>query len=468
MNFRSRRGSSSSSTELPLVAGLGLALLFACSNADDDAAGDDAAAGTGGSAAGQTGKGGTTASGGQAGKSTAGTAGSATAGSSGTSAGGGGKGQGGTGVSGTGTSGTSPGGAGSGGGSAGSAPAAGNGGSSAGGSSAGRTGGGEPGTPGIHYVGRVDTSDPDAAKFAWSGTGAIVRFNGTSASVELGGGQEYTVVVDGEVQDKLVATSGMNQLAEGLSPGEHTVELYRRTEAQQGVAQIGGFDFAGGELLAPPAVTRRLEFIGDSITCGYGNEGPDMSCPFTPQTENHYLTYGAITARNLNAELSTVAWSGKGVVCNYGDDASSCTNPLPTYYDRILPDDANSQWDFSRFQPDAVVVNLGTNDFSTSDDPDEPTFEGAYRDLLEHLREVYPNAHILCTNGPMLSNDDLTRARLYIENVVAELADPKISSFEIAPQDGSDGYGCDWHPSLERHEKMAMVVTEALREALGW
>ena len=144
-------------------------------------------------------------------------------------------------------------------------------------------GGGPPSTPGVHYVGRVDTSGT-TARFAWSGTGAVVRFNGTTVSVDLAGGQEYTVVVDGIVKPKLTATVGKNELAKGLAPGEHTVELYRRTEASEGESEIRGFDFGGGTLLAPPPVTRRLEFIGDSITCGYGNEGADYKCDFSAQT----------------------------------------------------------------------------------------------------------------------------------------------------------------------------------------
>lgn len=331
------------------------------------------------------------------------------------------------------------------------------------------TAGGTSNEPRVHYVGRVDTSVDGEARFAWSGTGAVVRFEGTAASVELEGGQEYTVVVDGAVQPKLQAIDGVNPLASGLGDGSHTIELYRRTEAAQGESTILGFDFgAGGKLLAPPPVTRRLEFIGDSITCGYGNEGASAACDFTPQTENHYLSYAAITARDLHAELSTVAWSGKGVVCNYGDDASSCTDPLPAYYDRILPSRADSVWDFARFQPDAVVINLGTNDLSTSTDPAESTFEDAYKALLKRVRNVYPSAHILCTNGPMLGGTDLANARRYIQDAVTDLGDPNISVFELATQDGSDGFGCNSHPSLERHRKMATVVTAAIRSTLDW
>ncbi len=336
-----------------------------------------------------------------------------------------------------------------------------------GGTSNGAAGGGSS-EPTVHYVGRVDTSSANSARFAWSGTGAVVRFEGTSLAVELKGGQEYTVVVDDMVQAKLTAKDGVNELAKDLDAGVHTVELYRRTEASQGESEILGFDFGGGKLLAPPPVTRRLEFIGDSITCGYGNEGASASCGFTPQTENHYAAYAAITARNLGAELSTVAWSGKGVVCNYGDDASSCMDPLPTYYDRILPNRADSVWDFSRFQPDAVVINLGTNDFSTNSDPDQATFEAAYKALIGRVRKAYPDAHILCTNGPMLGGTDLANVRSYIGNVVTALGDSKVSSFTIDTQDGSDGFGCDSHPSLERHKKVASVVTAALKAALKW
>jgi hypothetical protein len=68
----------------------------------------------------------------------------------------------------------------------------------------------------------------------------------------------------------------------------------------------------------------------------------------------------------------------------------------------------------------------------------------------------------------MLEKEALMTVRQYIESAVATLADPKISTLEISPQDGTDGYGCDWHPSLARHQKVAEVVTSALKTALGW
>ena len=326
------------------------------------------------------------------------------------------------------------------------------------------------GTPAVRLVGRFDRTDPAAPRFAWSGSGIIARFSGTSVGIRLGGGQQYTVLVDGMLLPKLIPVAGaVSPIATGLPAGPHLVELYRRTEANQGESQFLGFDFGAGALLPPPpAPDRRLEFIGDSITCGFGVEGPDMNCHFTPDTENHYLTYAAIAARNLAADLVTVAWSGKGVVCNYGDDASSCVDPLPVFYERTLPDRAASQWDFSSWQPQAVVINLGTNDLSTASDPTQAQFTAAYRAFLQRVRGKYPGALILCTVAPLLGGAELTTARAYINEAITAVGDARIKSLDLAPTDANDGWGCDFHPSIKTHQKMAAVVTARLQTELGW
>lgn len=327
------------------------------------------------------------------------------------------------------------------------------------------------GTPSVRFVGRIDRSDPAGERFAWSGSGLVAAFEGTQVSVSLNDASEneFTVVLDGEVLPKLAAQAGSHDyvLAESLAPGQHVVELYRRTEASFGVTQFLGLDFGeAGRLLEPPAAPARLiEVVGDSISCGYGNEGSSPDCDFTADTENHYLTYGAISARALEADVITVAWSGKGVIYNYGDDK---TDPLPALYDRTLPDDASSEYDFAQ-SPDAVVINLGTNDFSTDDDPSPDDFESAYLDLLERIRSAYPDAFVLCTVGPLLSGEDLTAARAGIENAVATLQDQgdlRVKSWEMNIDNNAPG--CHYHPSVATHEAMATALTAELRSELGW
>lgn len=325
------------------------------------------------------------------------------------------------------------------------------------------------GDPEVRFIGRFAHSG-ETAQFAWSGSGIIAAFEGTQVSVQLddSGSNEFTVVIDGEVQPTLQMQSGSTAypLATGLSAGRHEVELYRRTEANQGVTTFEGFDFGGGTLAAPPAPkTRHIEIVGDSITCGYGNEGADTSCTFSPETENHYLTYGAIAARTLAAELSTVAWSGKGVMYNYDTDT---TNPMPTLYGRTLPDDSNSQWDFS-VKPDAVVINLGTNDYSTEGDPTTEQFRDAYVELVGQIRAGAPDAFILCTNGNMLYGDDLDAARAGIHAAVDAViagGDENIAAWDMDVP--NDDPGCDWHPNLNAHQLMADALVAELKKHLPW
>lgn len=321
-----------------------------------------------------------------------------------------------------------------------------------------------PEPPAIHYVGRHDDGDPAHVRMGWSGVGAVFRFSGTDASVRLDDNARYwTVVVDGQVQPTLATSPGeqVYPLASGLPAGEHTVELYRRTEGSFGPTTMLGVELVG-ELLAPPPVTRRIEVIGDSITCGYGNEGVSP-CSFSAETESHYATYGAIAARALGAEVSTVAWSGKGVVNNYLDDVFE---PLPQVYDRLLATDP-APWDFS-WQPDVVVINLGTNDFSTDGDPPQDVFVPAYAGFLGHLRDVYPDAFILAV-APVLFGDEATMVAGYLQSAVDQRH--AVGDLDVAFADVNvqwNGSGCDGHPNLEAHAGMAARLVEELQAHLGW
>ncbi len=320
--------------------------------------------------------------------------------------------------------------------------------------------------PAVHFVGRHESTAPGQARFGWSGTGLLVRFQGTAVRVRMDNPQgAYTVVVDDAVQPPLQTTPGFQTytLAGGLAPGEHVVQLLRRVEGHAGVTSVDKVEI-DGQLLAPPPVKRRMEILGDSITCGYGNEGADQSCHFSYDTENHFLTYGAVAARAVGAELSTIAWSGKGVIFNYGDDKDQ---PLPTLYERTLPTESGL-WNF-QWQADVVLVNLGTNDFSTDGDPTEGEFVPAYVALLEKLRSKYPNALLLCTVAPLLWGDDKTTSDAYVQKAVDQrvaAGDKHVKRIDISVD--AIGLGCDWHPSAATHAAMGARLVTVLHDELGW
>jgi lysophospholipase L1-like esterase len=239
------------------------------------------------------------------------------------------------------------------------------------------------------------------------------------------------------------------------------------TEASQGEAQFLGFNFGSGKLLAAPTpLQRKIEFIGDSITCAYGNEGKRKEDNFTAKNENSYLSYASINARSLNASSNSIAWSGIGLAMNYVGGSGPL---MLERYQLTLPN-SGVKWDFKNYIPDVVVINLGTNDFSTT--PAEKTkFVTAYKTLITQVRGNYPDAHIFCTVGPMLWGSGLDSCRSYVNEVIDSFVssgDSKVHFVEFPQQSESNGYGEDWHPSLKTHQLMADQLTEEIKSTLGW
>jgi len=325
----------------------------------------------------------------------------------------------------------------------------------------------------LRLIGRVDDQDSTGPRFAWSGTTIQARFRASSVAVRLRGSSDYfAVTLDGAALPVLVASpcEELYPVAAGLAPGEHELVLCKRTEPLVSEAQLLGLELGrGGALLpAPPPSERRLEFIGDSITAGFGVLAPDASTPFSPATEDFTRSFAALTGQSLGAEVVALAWSGRGVCRNYADEPG---DPMPLLYERTLPGRPESRWDFACWVPQAVVINLGTNDFSLDTSPPERTFIEAYCALLRRVRSVYPQAVIVCALGPMLSGSALVNARSYLAGVLEALAEEGergISSLEFPPQSAGDGYGADGHPSAATHLRMARTLTKTLRRLLGW
>lgn len=329
----------------------------------------------------------------------------------------------------------------------------------------------KPADLGVRLIGRYDGCTSGGVRMAWSGTGFIARFKGTGLRVTQSGEPvQYTVLVDGVIMPVLKTQSGEQtyEVVSGLASGEHIVEVYRRGEASFGTTTLLAIDAIGGALLEPPTpLNRRIEVFGDSITCGYGNEGEKASCPFSADTQNHYLSYAAILARRFDSELSTVAWSGKGVVINYGGDTGIT---LPQMIDRAIPESDASVWDYSlKPAPQVVMINLGTNDFSTDNDPSDEEFFDKYLILLRTIRARYPGAFILATVGPLLAEPDKTKAESGIIAAIKTLNDEgDNAAFAYKMQSGNANPGCDWHPGLATHKAMAEELGAVLVDKLGW
>jgi lysophospholipase L1-like esterase len=323
----------------------------------------------------------------------------------------------------------------------------------------------------VRIIGRSSACKDGAVRLAWSGSGAEIRFRGHGLLVVHRGPRiRFARLIDGNPGQDFFFDEGEHEVlvAQDLSPGEHTVQLLRQGEALFGVSSLVSVRALGGQVLpAPSPPKRRIEIYGDSISCGYGNEGQNTECGFSAETENHYLSYGAILARMLKAELTTIAWSGRGVASNYAGEVA------PTMVDLAhlaLPQEEQEVWAFPGESPiQAVVINLGTNDYSTKSDPADPHFISKYLKLLTLIRTKYPQAFVLCTIGPLLDGSDLVLARGNIREAVSRFraaGGTNIETYEM--QTTNDHPGCHYHPGLETHRRMAeelrLVITKATQQ----
>ena len=357
------------------------------------------------------------------------------------------------------------------GGRGGSAGAAATGGTVGTGGSSGSGGvGGTPGTAAPRIVGRTAAGGASgSAQYAWPGVNIQAAFTGTQVSMTVNnatGNNRITVVVDGGTPHTVSLANGQStvSLASGLSSGTHDLVVWRNTEASPGGVTtfegLTGFS-AGGTLMVPAeAPSRRIEVIGDSLSVGAGVEGNATCTGGIDAYTNNYLAYGSVAARAVSADVVTIAYSGIGVYRNYGETTPTATSlTMPKRYPYAIPDTV--LWDFALYQPQVVVINLGTNDFG-SGDPGTP-YETAYVSFVQTIRGKYPDTYFILID--MYGGNRLTR----LNDILATLKSDGESKVEVLSLNSvQNNLGCNQHPNVAGQQGMGNALATRLRAVMGW
>lgn len=262
-----------------------------------------------------------------------------------------------------------------------------------------------------------------------------------------------------------------------------TITLMKYSEAPFGMCGIRYIETDTDRLCPPPAAgERRMEIIGDSITCGYGVEAENELQPFHTAQENPAKSYSLLTAKALGAEVNLVSWSGNGIISHYVEETA--TEPrderlMPEVYrytdiagsEKLFGADESKweRWDSSRFVPDVILVNLGTNDGSWCKEIAERKnqFRDSYVEFLKQIRENNPKSQILCMLGTMEQRLQETLEEA-VKIYTGEQKDERVHLFLLPPQKEEDGYGADWHPSALTQEKTAELVVKEIRRIMNW
>ena len=250
-------------------------------------------------------------------------------------------------------------------------------------------------------------------------------------------------------------------LASNLKDTIHTLVICKNTESNIGYLEFVGLKCAG-LLPSPPKPLRKIEFIGNSITCGTGNDQSQIACGkgIWQDQHNAYLSYGPIVARNFNAQYHLSAVSGIGLM-------HSCCGMnivMPPVFNKIDLRGDSIVWNFSNYQPDLVTVCLGQNDGIQ----DSVIFCNAYVTFVKQLRGYYPKAEILLLTSPM-GDEKLTPVlKNYLSGIKEALIKANDKNVHTYFYLRRYNHGCDNHPDLTEHALIADELNNFIQQLMKW
>ena len=320
----------------------------------------------------------------------------------------------------------------------------------------------------VHVGGRVITNSDGSLSFGWPAVYLESRFHGTAVSVSVETKDDrLQLLVDGAEKALLIQPGATSLTVAGLAPGDHVVRLEKVTESQTGGSRfIGFYAMEGGTPLPAPTYARQIEFIGDSYTVGYGNTSSSRSCPGSGvhDTTDSQQGFGPTLARFVGADYRVNAYSGFGIVRNYNGAAPG--ESVPLLYPRLKPDDpANLETDPGAWHPQVIVINLGTNDFSTPVHAGEAwadkealaaDYRAKYIAFTRMLMANQPQAHLILMGSDLFYDQ--------VQQIAAALnrsARQPVTTLHFGDLEMT---GCDYHPSVKDDRTLAAGLQALLAQ----
>ncbi len=316
----------------------------------------------------------------------------------------------------------------------------------------------------IAYLGRVAPTEK-IARMEWPGTGFEIAVRGGTVKANLSGIAKkasnpmyVAIYVDGERTQKIELKKGTNEwytLADNLPTDRvTTVRVVKLNEGTHGSIELQGLK-VDGTLENPTLPNRRIIWIGDSISCGFGVLGQTSTEAFSTRTQDITLTYGWLLSDVFNAQRHIIAASGHGVAT--ANTGSTTDQLIPLLYSQTGFTNT-TLWNHSQYQPDLIVVNLGTNDAVGKTTADR--LREGVRSFVTQLKTAHPSATIVWVYGFM--RDDFADD---IKQEVEALGGHFLKAYTI--EEGED-MGSRYHPSDDAHAKLAQNLEPQLRSIMGW
>ncbi|PVM92853.1 hypothetical protein DDF62_02310 [Caulobacter radicis] len=315
--------------------------------------------------------------------------------------------------------------------------------------------------------GRV-VAGPEGWTYQWPSARFEAAFAGEAVLFKVGvGDQILHLSIDGAPVGRLVKPAPGLYRIEGLANGRHLVRASVVNEMQAAPARFGGFFLEGGRALPLAAPRRQIEFIGDSHSVGYGDASEVRACPGDGvwMTTDNSIAFGPLTAQRFGAERQVNAISGRGIVRNF-DGMAGDTLPLawPKGLLGAAPAYANDDW-----RPQVVVINLGTNDFSTPLKPGErwadrqalrDDYVATYVRFVGEIRARQPQAFVILLAPPSADSEIAT----HVDRVAETLKAQGETRLAVIPVGEMELTACDWHPSARDQQGISGKLSAFLAQ----
>ncbi|OUM62012.1 carbohydrate esterase family 2 protein, partial [Piromyces sp. E2] len=351
----------------------------------------------------------------------------------------------------------------------------------------------EPTAKNVRIIGRTKYQDG----YLWiglTGAGIEYKFNGKVTTINVTADTtsysedkpaHIIIYADDEIYlDTVMTEKNMDFTVLFDKSGKHVIRFIKTSEALFGSIRINEIKADAKKISPTKPEKLRIEFIGDSITCGYGVDGTGTDV-FTTRTEDGTKSYAIKTAKKFHAEYSIVAYSAFCLVPFLPFDGK-IMNSLPGIYDRLgyseHPNEfddgvyelQNEVWDQQQYIPDLVVINLGTNDnyFGQAYAPDmsvvKSDYVNLYEKFLSQIRSLYPQTKILCTLG-MMGQELYPEIEEAVNNYTTKTGDSNVKAFKLSVQNSEkNGFGTDNHPNAQSHVDATYELVGAIEKFFGW
>jgi len=330
----------------------------------------------------------------------------------------------------------------------------------------------DPNATEISYMGRFNQQNPHEYICSFPASSVFINTNSATVTAIL---QDYAlnknepnyvaIIVDNILYKEFNLDPNIQEyiIYENTDKQFHTIQICKRTEGLIGNIGFGGFKLnenAGTKPVILPE--KKILFVGNSITCGYGNEATNATDAFCAKTENAYMSFASIAARNLQSQYHLIAYSGKGIYRNWADTVFD-KETLPYIFKRTLVYDSVNTWNNKNYIPNLIILNIGTNDFSPPLGANKQMFIQRYSQFIDTLMALYPQVPIICANSQMLAEPDRSLQIEWLQEII-RLKSYKNIYFCKFTQQGALGYGADWHPNIQQNKINAKELLDIVKE----